>query len=373
MTDKHKISETKTTEPAEQEEGFLTHLIDLRNHMMRIVISIVVAFVFLAPFAQTLFDWLANPLISQGQKLIITGVAAPFLVPYKFAFLLAFLIALPYVFYQMWAFVAPGLYKHEKKLIFPLLSSSVFLFYLGVAFVYYALLPMMFTVLPLFAPSSTTYTPDISNYLDFVIMMFLAFGFAFEMPIATILIISTGITTKESLANKRPYVIVGAFIIGMILTPPDVISQVMLAVPMWLLFELGLVFSGIFKKQIKEAGKSRDAMQEEERLKSAYAMAAGTSAAAVGATADSLWEDENYEYEEYDEDEDEHQNLTDEELDAELERIEAEEEEAKKSAETKNTDNDSQDIGEEKIADDKTEKEPKIKPKIINRDDDIGP
>lgn len=354
MTDKEKISKTKSAESSDAETGFLAHLIDLRNHMMRIVISVCVAFLFLAPFAQVLFDWLADPIISQGQQLIITQVAAPFLVPYKFAFLLAFLAALPYVFYQIWAFVAPGLYKHEKKLIFPLLSSSVFLFYLGVAFVYYALLPMIFKVLPLFAPSSATYMPDISNYLDFVIMMSLAFGFAFEMPIATILVISTGMTTREKLAKKRPYVIVGAFIIGMILTPPDVISQVMLAVPMWLLFELGLVLSSVFKKQIKEAGKSRDAMHEEERLKSAHAMAAGTSAAAVGATANSLWEDDNYDYDEYDDDGND-QSLTDEELDAEIDRIEAEEEET------------------EKQKDAKAKKEKKPEPKIVSDDDDLGP
>ena len=342
MTDKLRISDqSKKNSSAEtaEEQGFLAHLIELRNHLLRIVVSIVVIFVFLAPFAQTLFDWLAEPLISQGQKLIIIGVAAPFLIPYKFAFLLAFLIALPYIFYQLWGFVAPGLYKHEKKLIFPLLSSSVFLFYLGVAFVYFALLPMMFTVLPMFAPASATYSPDIANYLDFVIMMFLAFGFAFEMPIATILVISTGMTTKESLAKKRPYVIVGAFVIGMVLTPPDMISQIMLAVPMWLLFELGLILSTVFKKRIKEAKKSREEMAEEDRMQSANAMAAGASAAAVNEAANKLWEDENYEYEEYDDDD--HKQLTDEELDAELERIEAEEEaeeKKKKSQQAKDSD-----------------------------------
>lgn len=345
MTDKNQINDkskdSKNAETAE-EIGFLAHLIELRNHLMRIVISIVVVFVFLAPFAQKLFDWLAEPLVSQGQQLIIIGVAAPFLIPYKFAFLLSFLIALPYIFYQLWGFVAPGLYKHEKKIIFPLLSSSVFLFYLGVAFVYFALLPMMFTVLPMFAPSSATYSPDIGNYLDFVIMMFLAFGFAFEMPIATILVISTGMTTREKLAKKRPYVIVGAFIIGMILTPPDMISQIMLAIPMWLLFELGLVLSTVFKKRIKEASKSRDEMYEEERVSSVNAMAAGGSAAAVNEAANKLWEDENYEYEEYDDNDDNHKQLTDEELDAELERIEAEEkaEEKKKSQDAKTKDSD---------------------------------
>ncbi len=342
MTDKLPIknqSSKKNSAETAEEQGFLAHLIELRNHLLRIVISIFIVFIFLAPFAQTLFDWLAEPLIAQGQKLVIIGVAAPFLIPYKFAFMLAFLIALPYVFYQVWGFVAPGLYKHEKKLIFPLLSSSVFLFYLGVAFVYFALLPMMFTVLPLFAPSSATYSPDIANYLDFVIMMFLAFGFAFEMPIATILVITTGMTSRENLAQKRPYVIVGAFVIGMILTPPDMISQIMLAVPMWLLFELGLVSSILFKQRIKEAVKYRDKMQEEKHIDSANAMVASGSAAAVNEAANKLWEDENYEYEEYD-DEDDYKQLTDEELDAELERIEAEEEaeEKKKSQQAKGLD-----------------------------------
>lgn len=339
MTDKNSSNKKTSSAKPTEEIGFLAHLIDLRNHLLRIVIAIGVAFLVLAPFAQQLFDWLADPVISQGQQLIITGVAAPFLIPYKFAFLLAFLIALPYVFYQMWAFVAPGLYKHEKKLILPLLSSSVALFYIGVAFVYYALLPMMFTVLPMFAPSSATYMPDIGNYLDFVIMMFLAFGFAFEMPIATILVISTGLTTAESLAKKRPYVIVGAFVIGMILTPPDIISQVMLAIPMWMLFELGLVLSSVFKTQLKEAAASREKMQEEERVSAATTMAAAGTGAVVGATADKLWEDDNFDYEEYDDDEagsdEDFQGLTDEELDAELDRIDAEEEALSNSDNTK--------------------------------------
>lgn len=354
MADKDQIKKDNKSVETAEETGFLTHLVDLRDHLMRIVISIIVVFVVLAPFAQTLFDRLADPLIEQGQQLIITGVAAPFLIPYKFAFLLAFLIALPYVFYQMWSFVAPGLYKHEKKLILPLLSSSVGLFYLGVAFVYYALLPMMFTVLPLFAPSSATYTPDIGNYLDFVIMMFLAFGFAFEMPIATILVVGTGLTTAESLAKKRPYVIVGAFIVGMILTPPDVISQVMLAVPMWLLFELGLVLSGVFKKQLKDAGEERDKIIEEERVQAAKDMVAAGSAASVADQADKLWEDENYIYEEYDDDEagsdEDFQHLTDDELDAELDRIEAEEAaeaESDQSSEENSEDNDADDVAPE--------------------------
>ncbi len=340
MTDKNQSKNDKSAEAAE-ELGFLAHLIELRNHLMRIVISLIVVFLPLAVFAKELFAWFAQPIVSQGLPLISVGVTGPVFVPYKLALLAAFLIALPYIFYQMWAFIAPGLYKHEKKLVFPLLASSVGLFYLGVAFVYYALLPMMFQIMPLFIPVEVTYSPDIASYLDFAIVMFFAFGFAFEMPIATILVISTGMTTAKSLAKKRPYVIVGAFIVGMILTPPDMISQVMLAVPMWLLFELGLVLSGVFKKRIKEAVDSRDKM-EEERVSAATAMATGGSAAAVNEAANKLWEDENYEYEEYDDekDDDDHQQLTDEELDAELDRIEAEEEaeEKKKIQQAKDSD-----------------------------------
>ncbi len=339
MTDKNQSNDNKSAESAE-ELGFLAHLIELRNHLMRIVISLIIVFLPLAVYAKELFAWFAQPIVSQGLPLISVGVTGPVFVPYKLALLAAFLVALPYIFYQVWAFVAPGLYKHEKKLIFPLLASSVGLFYLGVAFVYYALLPMMFQIMPLFLPVEVTYSPDIASYLDFAIVMFFAFGFAFEMPIATILLISTGMTTAESLAKKRPYVIVGAFIVGMILTPPDMISQVMLAVPMWLLFELGLVLSGVFKKRIKEAVDSRDKI-EEERVNSATAMAAGGSAAtAVSEAANKLWEDENYEYEEYDDEDDDHQQLTDEELDAELDRIEAEEEakEKKKVQQAKDLD-----------------------------------
>ncbi|MGK0272517.1 MAG: sec-independent protein translocase protein TatC, partial [Cocleimonas sp.] len=227
--------------------GILSHLIEMRDRLLRAVILIGVAFVCLFPFAKNIYNWLAAPLVDQGQEMLIIGPVAPFLIPMKLTLMVAFLIALPYLFYQLWSFVAPGLYKHEKRLIYPLIASSIFLFYLGIAFVYYLLLPMMFKIIPQFAPEVATFSPDIAQYLDFTIMMFMAFGLGFEMPIATILLISTGMTTAEELKKKRPYVIVGAFIMGMLLTPPDVISQIMLAIPMWLLFELGLIFSKFFK------------------------------------------------------------------------------------------------------------------------------
>lgn len=317
--------------------GFLSHLIELRDRLLKAVIAVSVIFIGLFPFASQIYDLLAAPLIRQGQKMIITGTIAPFLIPMKLTLLVAFLIALPYLLYQLWAFVAPGLYKHEKRLVYPLLASSVFLFYLGILFVYFILLPMMFQIIPQFAPSSTIYSPDIAQYLDFTMMMFMAFGLGFEMPIATILLISTGMTTAEDLKNKRPYVIVGAFVIGMLLTPPDVLSQVMLAIPMWLLFELGIFLSKFFDVRIKEAGEARENMDKADN--NTDASAAGASAAAL--SAEELWQDDDYTYEEensildkdatnslddeYSDGDDTFKPLSEEEMDAELDRIEAEE------------------------------------------------
>jgi sec-independent protein translocase protein TatC len=261
--------EDKKNNPQEESKlsSFVAHLFELRDRLLKMVIAIGIFFIILAPFAKHIYSIFAKPLsdtLPDGVTMLITGVAAPLLVPYKLVLMAAFLIALPYVFYQAWHFVAPGLYKHEKRLVFPLLTSSVLLFYCGIAFAYFVLLPMMFTVIPMFTPDAATYSPDIGSYLDFVMMMFIAFGFSFEMPIATILLISTGTTTAEKLAEKRPYVIVGAFVVGMILTPPDVISQILLAVPMWILFELGLFLSKFFNKRVEEAGVAREERSQAE-------------------------------------------------------------------------------------------------------------
>jgi sec-independent protein translocase protein TatC len=328
--------------PSEPTSGFLSHLIELRDRLLRAVITVGVIFVVLFPFASKIYDWLAAPLIDQGQKMIITGTIAPFLIPMKLTLLVAFLIALPYLLYQLWSFVAPGLYKHEKRLVYPLLASSVFLFYLGILFVYYILLPMMFQIIPQFAPSAADYSPDIAQYLDFTMMMFLAFGFGFEMPIATILLISTGMTTAKDLKRKRPYVIVGAFVLGMLLTPPDVVSQVMLAIPMWLLFELGIFLSRFFDVRIKEASKAREEMDNSNGDASNRTAAAASGASAL--SAEELWQDDDYIYEEEnsildsdsnsnqdpddqdsEDDDDDFKPLSEEEMDAELDRIEAEE------------------------------------------------
>lgn len=287
---------TTGDKPAEP-TGFLSHLIEMRDRLLRVVIVVGVIFVVLFPFAKDIYNILSVPL-GNLTTIAITPIA-PFLVPMKLTLLVAFLIALPYLLYQLWSFVAPGLYKHEKRLVYPLLASSVFLFYLGIAFVYFILLPMMFTILPSFAPEGTVVQPDIGYYLDFVIMMSLAFGFGFEMPIATILLISTGITTAEKLKSKRPYVIVGAFVVGMLLTPPDVVSQVMLAIPMWILFEVGLYFSKFFKVRLKEASEAREDIDNE--LTEAEQK---TATATAALTAEKLWEDDDYIFEEESENDD---------------------------------------------------------------------
>ena len=297
-------SDTKKTEAA---SGFLSHLIELRDRLLRAVIAVAVIFIPLFPFAADIYDFLAAPL---ARDMIIIGPVAPFLIPMKLTLVVAFLVALPYLLYQLWSFVAPGLYKHEKRLVYPLLASSVFLFYLGIVFVYFVLLPMMFQVIPQFVPQTADFKPDIAQYLDFVVMMFMAFGIGFEMPIATILLITTGMTTAEKLRQKRPYVIVGAFIVGMLLTPPDVISQIMLAIPMWILFELGIIASKFFKVRVKEAGEAKEARDKADNDAQDAKAAAASSAAYI--EADDLWaEDDAYTYEEDDGPSDDEADLTD--------------------------------------------------------------
>jgi len=300
---------SKTVAQEEGATGFLSHLIELRDRLLRAVIAIVVVFIPLFPFSSDIYDLLAAPL---GQGMIIIGPVAPFLIPMKLTLMVSFLVVLPYLLYQLWSFVAPGLYKHEKRLVYPLLASSVFLFYLGIVFVYFVLLPMMFQVIPQFVPQTAEFKPDIAQYLDFVVMMFMAFGISFEMPIATILLITTGMTTAEKLRQKRPYVIVGAFVLGMILTPPDVISQIMLAVPMWILFELGIIASKFFKVRVQEASEAKDARDKEDSDAHDAKATAATTAAYL--PPDELWtEDDLYTYEEDDSTPSEEGELTDEE------------------------------------------------------------
>ncbi|MGE0486695.1 MAG: twin-arginine translocase subunit TatC [Gammaproteobacteria bacterium] len=230
--------------PDPTEKPFVAHLVELRNRLLRTLVCVFAVLLCLMPVSNELYVWLADPLLSKlpgSGTMIATQVASPFLAPFKLTVFVSVLISVPYIFYQAWAFVAPGLYLHERRLAMPLLVSSTLLFYLGCAFAYFVVFPLVFGFFTAIAPEGVTIMTDITHYLDFVLMLFLAFGAAFEVPVATYLLVRTGITSVESLGTKRPYIIVGAFVVGMLLTPPDVISQTLLAVPMWLLYELGLL------------------------------------------------------------------------------------------------------------------------------------
>jgi sec-independent protein translocase protein TatC len=233
------------------EQPFLTHLIELRDRLLRAVLVVLLLFLGLAYFANDIYSYLAGPLLTHmpaGSEMIAIEVASPFLTPFKLTLMVAVFLAIPYILYQAWAFVAPGLYRHERRLVLPLLVASTVLFYGGMAFAYYVVFPLIFGFMTAAAPEGVKVMTDITQYLDFVLTIFFAFGLAFEVPIATILLVWSGIVSRESLAEKRPYIIVGAFVIGMVLTPPDVVSQTLLSVPIWLLFEVGLLFSRFFAR-----------------------------------------------------------------------------------------------------------------------------
>jgi sec-independent protein translocase protein TatC len=225
-------------------ESFISHLIELRNRLLRAIVGWLVVFVALFPFADKLYSLIAAPLLSklpQGAQMIATAVTTPFFVPMKVTMLTAFLVALPWMIYQCWAFIAPGLYAHEKRLIRPLLAAAMILFFVGMAFAYFVVFPVVFGFLVGSAPQGVAVMTDIAEYLNFVIGLFVAFGFAFEVPVAVVLIALMGWVTLDQLKESRSYVIVGAFVLGAIFTPPDIVSQCMLAVPLWLLYELGLL------------------------------------------------------------------------------------------------------------------------------------
>lgn len=237
------------SEANELEQPFITHLVELRNRLLRCILVIFVLFFGLAFYANEIYAYLAGPLLKHmptGSQMIAIEVASPFLTPFKLTLVVAIFIAVPYILYQAWAFVAPGLYLHEKRLVMPLLVSSTLLFYGGISFAYFVVFPLLFAFITTAAPTGVTVMTDITQYLDFILTIFFAFGIAFEVPIFTILLVWTGIISRESLAEKRPYVIVLAFVIGAILTPPDPVSQTLMAVPIWMLFELGLFFSRFF-------------------------------------------------------------------------------------------------------------------------------
>ena len=231
----------------ELEQPFISHLVELRDRLLRIVLAVAVIFLCLIPFANRLFSALSGPLMAhlpEGSNMIAIEVASPFLTPFKLTLVMAVFLAMPFVLYQFWAFVAPGLYRHERRLVMPLLASSTILFYAGAAFAYYVVFPLVFAFLTGTAPDGVAVMTDISRYLDFVLMLFFAFGIAFEVPVFTVLLVWTGMATREGLRQKRPYIIVGAFVVGMLLTPPAMISPTRLAVPVLIRFELGVYLSG---------------------------------------------------------------------------------------------------------------------------------
>lgn len=229
----------------DQELPLVQHLIELRQRLLRIVIFVLIVFCGLFYFANEIYYLVSAPLqnlLPDNSSMIAVDVISPFLTPLKLTFFVAVLISIPYILYQIWAFIAPGLYRHEKRLAVPLLASSVLLFYFGMAFAYFVVFPLLFSFVTGIGLTGVATMTDISKYLDFVLQLFFAFGFAFEIPVATVLLIHACIISPEGLIQKRPYIIVGCFVVGMLLTPPDVFSQILLAVPMWMLFEVGVFF-----------------------------------------------------------------------------------------------------------------------------------
>ncbi len=279
MSDEEDLEESKAG-------SLMSHLVELRDRVVRMVLAILIIFVGLFYWANDIYIYLAEPLtrhLPEGANMIAIDVASPFLTPFNLVLMLAVFLAMPVILYQCWAFVAPGLYANEKRLAAPLLVSSILLFYAGVAFAYYIVFPLVFGFFTRIGPEIVNISTDIGRYLDFVLALFFGFGLAFEVPIATIILVALGFTTPKKLAEKRPYVIVGAFIVGMLLTPPDIISQVLLALPMWVLFEAGLIASAI------------------------------------------IFKDREFDEDDVDEDEDEPGSLTEAEMEAELDQAEADE------------------------------------------------
>jgi sec-independent protein translocase protein TatC len=318
-------------EDALKEQPFVSHLMELRDRLMRAAVGVLIIFIGLFPFSNDIYQYVSRPLLEklpQGQEMIATGVISPFLAPFKLSLVVAIFIAMPFILYQFWGFIAPGLYKHEKRVMLPMVGSSALLFYLGAVFAYAVVFPLVFAFMVATTPEGVSMAPDITQYLEFVLTLFFAFGLAFEVPIATIILVWMGLTTPDKLAEKRPYIIVGAFCIGMLLTPPDVISQTLLALPMWVLFEIGVVFSRVI---VRDKAKREAA---ENGAGSPAATAAGTGAApGAGAAAAAPAQEDvipGFEGDPSPEegedaiDEERYTSLTEEELEAELDEIEAE-------------------------------------------------
>ena len=239
-------------ETNDQPLPLVVHLTELRDKLLRALLSILIIFICLFPFSNDIYTFISGPLralLPPGASMIATEVASPFFTPFKLTMVAAVFLAMPYVLYQAWSFIAPGMYRHEKRFAVPLLASSVLLFYAGAAFAYFVVFPLIFAFFTSVAPTDITIMTDINSYLNFVLKLYFAFGLAFEIPIVAILLIWSGITTPEALAKKRPHIIVGCFVLGMLLTPPDIISQALLAIPMWLLFEVGVYFGRALQRR----------------------------------------------------------------------------------------------------------------------------
>ena len=242
----------------------VAHLTELRSRLLRIVLIWMVIFAGLFCFANDLYSFISEPLrvyLPPGTSMIATDVASPFLTPFKLALISALFLAVPFILHQVWGFIAPGLYRHEKRLAVPLLASSILLFYTGMAFAYYVVFPLIFGFFTSAAPEGVTVMTDINSYLDFVMTLFLAFGVAFEIPVATVLLALAGVVDVASLRKMRPYVVVGCFVVGMVLTPPDVVSQTLLALPMWMLYEVGILFSSLLTRKRTEEDPTDDSAQ----------------------------------------------------------------------------------------------------------------
>jgi sec-independent protein translocase protein TatC len=240
-------------------DSVIAHLIELRNRLLNSIVAVLLVFICLFPWASDLYTLLAQPLLSKlpkGGQMIATDVTTPFFVPLKVALMAAFLIALPYILYQIWRFIAPGLYEHEKRWVFPLVAASLLLFFSGMAFAYFVVFPVVFGFITASAPVGVAVMTDIDKYLSFVLSMFVAFGITFQVPIAVILLVKMGLVTTAKLREIRPYVIVGAFVVGAIFTPPDVVSQFMLAMPLWLLYEAGIVVAGWMVRPVAATDKT---------------------------------------------------------------------------------------------------------------------
>ena len=241
---------------SEAEDTFISHLIEMRDRLLRAVLAVVLVFICLFPWAKDIYGLLAQPLLAalpKGGQMIATEITTPFFVPMKVTMMAAFLLTLPWVFYQAWAFVAPGLYQHEKRLGVPLVIASVLLFVTGMAFAYFLVFPLVFHFIVSVTPTGVAVMTDIGKYLDFVLTMFMAFGITFQVPIAVVLLVKMGMVSVAKLREIRPYVIVGAFVVGAIFTPPDVVSQFMLATPLWVLYEIGIIVAAIISKPKPES------------------------------------------------------------------------------------------------------------------------